>query len=203
MSLGYAVAYGLGITPWERAGEGGADALETLIARAEHDLGGPGRALDLGCGSGMHLVALARRGWDATGVDAIRKAARRARARAAAAGVTVTVVREDVTELNPEIVGSGYQLLLDIGCFHGLDDRQRVRMGQSVNAVAAAPAVLIVLAFRPGVAHKPLPRGADAADLEAAFRGWHVADIEPAPTDGMPKPLRKAAPAFYILRRNG
>ena len=31
---------------------------------------GPGRALDLGCGTGTNVLWLARRGWIATGVDA-------------------------------------------------------------------------------------------------------------------------------------
>jgi SAM-dependent methyltransferase len=202
MTKGYAVAYALGLTPWERAGQSGADALDKLIARAEDEFNGPSRALDLGCGSGAHLVALARRGWDVTGVDAIGKAVRRARARAAAAGVQATIVQGDVTALDPADVGTDYRLLLDIGCFHGLAEEERTRMGRSASAVAAPDALLVMLAFRPGVARKPLPRGADAADIESAFRGWHVVDIEHAPTDGMPKPLRKAAPAFYTLRRS-
>jgi hypothetical protein len=203
MSTGYALAYALGLTPWERAGEAGQDALDKLVSRVEDEFGGPGRALDLGCGSGLHLVELARRGWQATGVDAIGRAVRRARARAAAAGVTVTVVQGDVTALDPVRVDTGHRLLLDVGCFHGLSDDQRVRMGRSVNAVAAPDASMIMLAFRPGAAPRPLPRGADQPAIEAACRGWAVVDVEPAPTDGMPKPLRATAPApaFYLLRR--
>jgi SAM-dependent methyltransferase len=201
MSIGYTLAYALGITPWERAGEHGAAALDKLIARAEDEFGGPDRALDLGCGSGQHLVELARRGWTATGVDAVGKAVRRARGRAAVAGTTVTVLQGDVTDLDPDRVGADYRLVLDIGCFHGLTDAQRARMGAAVNTVAAPDALLVLLAFRPGGGRGPLPRGADAGDIEAAFTGWRVVDIEPAPTEGMPKPLRKAAPAFYVARR--
>ena len=201
MSAGYAIAYALGVTPWERAGRAGAAALDILIARAEDEFGGPGRALDLGCGSGQHVVALARRGWCATGVDAVATAVRRARARAASAGVSVTVVRGDVTDLDADEVGTGHQLLLDIGCFHGLADGDRTRMGRSATAVAADDALMILLAFRPGTTPKLLPRGADAGDIVSAFPGWRVVDVEAAPTDGMPKPLRKAAPAFYVVRR--
>jgi SAM-dependent methyltransferase len=201
MSTGYAVAYALGLTPWERAGETGAAALDKLIARAEDEFGGPDRALELGCGSGLHTVALARRGWQVTGVDAINKAVRRARGRAADAGVTATVVQGDVTNLDPVDVGTEHRLLLDIGCFHGLSDDQRARMGASVSAVAASEALMIMLAFRLGATRRPLPRGADESGIESAFRGWRVIDAEPAPTDGMPKPLRKAAPTFYLVRR--
>jgi Methyltransferase domain len=201
MTVGYALAYAVGLTPWERAGEAGQDALDKLVARVEDEFGGPGRALDLGCGSGMHLVELARRGWQATGVDAVGRAVRRARARAMEAGLDVTVVQGDVTALEPGLVGTGHRLLLDVGCFHGLDDDQRVHMGRSATTVAASDALMIMLAFRPGAAPRPLPRGADQTAIERAFRGWAVVDVEPAPTDGMPKPLRATAPAFYLLRR--
>lgn len=201
MSTGYAIAYALGFTPWERAGKAGAGALEKQIAHAESTFGGPDRVLDLGCGSGLHLVTLARRGWQVTGVDAVGKAVRRARARAANAGVSATVVQGDVTDLDPDQVGTGHRLLLDLGCFHGLADDQRARMGRSVTTVAAPDSMMIMLAFRPGVMRKPFPRGADEAAIEAAYRGWQVVDAQPAPTEGMPKPLRKAAPTFYLVRR--
>lgn len=203
MSIGYTIAYALGLTPWERAGSAGSAALDKLIARAEDEAGGPDRALDLGCGSGAHLVSLARRGWQATGVDAVGKAVRRARARAADAGVTVTVVHGDVTALDPGQVGTGHRLVLDIGCFHGLTDAQRAATGRSVNAVAAPDAWLVMLAFRPGSTRGPLPRGADETAIESAFPGWQVVEVEPAPTDGMPKALRATAPAFYRVRRIG
>lgn len=203
MSTGYTIAYALGLTPWERAGKAGFSALDKLIARVEDEAGGPDRALDLGCGSGMHLVSLARRGWQATGVDAVGKAVRRTRARAAKAGVSVTVVRGDVTALDAGVVGSGHRLVLDIGCFHGLSDDQRARMGRSVNAVVAPDAWMILLAWRPGGARGPLPRGADETAIETAFPGWQVVDVELAPVDGMPKALRGTAPAFHRVRRLG
>jgi len=201
MSTGYAIAYALGLTPWERAGEEGATALDLLFDRAEAALGGPGRALDLGCGSGQHTVALARRGWDVTGVDAVGRAVRKARARVAEAGVVASVVQGDVTRLEQAQVGGGQRLLLDIGCFHGLSDERRRRMGLSVTAVSAPDSLMIMLAFRPGTTRKPLPRGADETAIESSFPGWRVVDAVPAPTGGMPKPLRKAAPAFYLVRR--
>ncbi|MCK7512216.1 MAG: methyltransferase domain-containing protein [Desulfobacterales bacterium] len=40
----------------------------------------PGRALDLGCGTGTNAIALARHGWQATGVDFAPKAVHKARA---------------------------------------------------------------------------------------------------------------------------
>lgn len=201
MGIGYAFAYAVGATPWERAGEAGAEQLITWFAKEEAARGGPARALDLGCGSGAHSVALAQRGWRVTGVDQIGKALTRARTRAEDSGAEVTFVQGDVTKLDPEVVGTGYNLLLDVGCFHGLSPSDQAAMGQSIESVAAADAALLMLAFRPGATPRPLPRGADAATIERALPGWRVECTEPAPTEGMPKPLRKAAPTWYRVCR--
>ena len=200
MSLGYALAYATGIAPWEKAAEADREGLDRLFGREEADRGGPGRMLDLGCGSGVHTVALAARGWKATGVDQIGAAVRRARRRADSRRVTADFVQADVTALDPAELGSGFDFFLDVGCFHGLSDRQRAELGSSVTALAAAGATLLMLAFTPGVSRRPLPRGADAADIERAFPGWQVVDSEAAVTDGMPRPLRRAAPVWYRLR---
>ena len=59
MGLGYQIAYAIGVTPWERAGDAGAEQLNRWLEKEEAHRGGPGRALDLGCGSGAHSVTLA------------------------------------------------------------------------------------------------------------------------------------------------
>ena len=200
MSLGYALAYAAKITPWERAGEADRPGLDRLYAREEADHAGPGRMLDLGCGSGTHTVELAARGWKATGVDQVGAALRRARQRARSRQVTAEFMQGDVTALDPAELGSAFDFFLDVGCFHGLSDPQRAAMGRSVTALAAPTATLLLLAFKAGAAPRPLPRGADAADLERAFPRWDIIDTEAAVTDGIPKPLRRAAPSWYRLR---
>ncbi len=202
MGLGYALAYAIGATPWERAGDAGAEQLNRFVAKEEAERGGPARALDLGCGSGAHAVALAERGWEVTGVDQIGKALARARKRADEHGARVTFIQGDVTRLDPETVGTGYHLVLDVGCFHGLTPADQAAMGRSIESVAAPDATLLMLAFTPGAAPRPLPRGAGTASIGRALPGWRVLDTEPAPTDGMPAPLRKAAPTWHRVCRS-
>jgi 2-polyprenyl-3-methyl-5-hydroxy-6-metoxy-1,4-benzoquinol methylase len=82
MSHHYHVLYGLRIKPWDREGP-----VPELVAAA-YGLA-PGRALDLGCGTGAQSVFLAREGWEVTAVDAVPRALAAARRRAEAAGVAV------------------------------------------------------------------------------------------------------------------
>ncbi len=82
----------------------------------------PGRAVDLGCGTGTNLITLAKAGWTVTGVEFAIKAVAAARKKLHAAGISAEVRMGDVSRLET-VQGSAdhrYNLVLDIGCFHGL-----------------------------------------------------------------------------------
>jgi 2-polyprenyl-3-methyl-5-hydroxy-6-metoxy-1,4-benzoquinol methylase len=64
----YARMYRFGITPWERYGTAAAASITALLDREETRCSRP-RALDLGCGRGQYTPELARRGWEAVGID--------------------------------------------------------------------------------------------------------------------------------------
>ncbi len=201
MGRGYALAYRLGITPWERAGRAATMQANALLDREQEAGATQGRALDIGCGSGDHTIELARRGWIVTGIDTAGTALDQARAKAAAEGVDVTFLDADVTCMRDR-VGEAYRFVLDIGCFHGLKPRQREAYAREVDAVTAPGATLLMLAFQPGHRLPVIPRGASAQDILGAFRGWTVVDEDVADTTGMPGPLKRTAPRFYRLRRD-
>jgi cyclopropane fatty-acyl-phospholipid synthase-like methyltransferase len=204
--MNYRLAYAIGLHPWEDLADHPpfAGKLLELVARDEDGPVPPyGRALDLGTGSAVWGVWLARRGWQVTGIDIVEKALRRARRRADEASAQVQLVHGDVTALRAAGLGSGFGLLLDTGTFHGLSDADREAMGREVSAVAAHDATLILDCFAPR-RRGPLPRGASRADIERAFPGWAITDIEVADTepDALARRMRFDE-RFYRLRRNG
>ena len=93
--LSYAVAYRTRRTPWDT----GVTPPELVDLIEGPDALPAGRALDLGCGTGTNVAYLAEHGWDATGVEADRRAFEGAEHRL----VTVSdarVFRGDVTRLD-------------------------------------------------------------------------------------------------------
>ncbi len=100
-----------GRPPWDT----GISPPELLAFIAAHP---PGRALDLGCGTGTNVITLAQHGWHVTGVDFAVKAIMEARRKAREAGVQADLRLGDVTRLSA--LAGPFDLILDIGCFHGL-----------------------------------------------------------------------------------
>jgi len=85
----------------------------------------PGFALDLGCGSGTSSLALAQAGWTVCGVDFAARAIRMARQKARLSRLKVDFYRCDVVHLPSSILLTSFDLVLDIGCFHGLRPLER------------------------------------------------------------------------------
>src|SRR5574341_793231 len=93
-----------------------------LIAVVEQENLPPGRAIDLGCGTGTNSVYLAKHGWTVVGVDYIARPIKEAKLKAAKAGVAKTTrfVTADVLQLSETDFGGPFDLGLDIGCCHSL-----------------------------------------------------------------------------------
>ena len=202
MSLQYRLLYRLGFKPWEQIAELPVrEQLLSLFEREEHQRGGAaGVALDLGCGTGIWAVELARRGWDVTGVDIVPRAIAAARRRAHEAGNAATFVQGDVAAVDGLGLGQ-FDFLLDLSCFHELDDRRRARMGRAVDGVATASATMLIQAFEPRRRNPMLPRGATRAEIAQAFRGWEIVDETLADVTGAPKVVQNSRPRFYRMIR--
>lgn len=204
MGVPYRLFYRLGFHPWEDLAEHPpfAQTLRALFEREERDREPPyGRALDLGCGSAVWGIELAKRGWQVTGVELVEKALERARERVREAGADMRLVQGDVTHLRETDVGDDFRLVLDTGTFHGLDADQRAAMGREVSAIAAQDATVLLDVFAPR-RRGPLPRGAGKSDVEAAFPDWTITDVEVADAEpDLIAKLFKFDEHFYRLRR--
>jgi SAM-dependent methyltransferase len=196
----YGLMYRLGFAPWERRGvaESWRPLFEGPTAMA------PGRALDVGCGSGADAVYLATRGWAVTGVDFVEAALARARRRAAEQGVEVQWVGGDVAQLGRLGLEPGYDLLYDFGCIQGLPDPARRGAAAGLGDLAGPDARLLMVAFKAG-RRMVLPRGMDREDVVALLDdGWELEDVQSVVSPDMPRPVRRAEPTLYRLaRRDG
>jgi SAM-dependent methyltransferase len=192
MSLAYRTMYRLGLTPWDQPHPHGplVELLDTLP---------PGALLDVGCGTGRDVVFAAGRGWRSTGVDVVPRALETARRRAADAGVRVNLVRADIGRAGPDEVGSGYTLVQDVGCLHGMPPADLRHAAATIDAVSAPGAVLQMLAFAPrrGVG----PHGLDRDGVTGLFPQWRLDDSQRAAEVPLRGPMRDAQPYWYRLVR--
>jgi SAM-dependent methyltransferase len=107
----------------------------------------PGKALDLGCGTGTNAITLARHGWRVTGVDFIPKAIFAARAKAARSGVTIDFLVASVADLSA--LSGPFDYVLDIGCLHTLKAEDRMRYAMSLSRLLRSRAWYMLYAWLP------------------------------------------------------
>jgi SAM-dependent methyltransferase len=202
--MNYRFAYSIGFHPWEDAATDPlfVSKFHEMIDREESGRSPPfGAALDLGTGSGIWGIELAKRGWQVTGVDVVERALQRARERVQRSSVNMQVVKGDVTELRDAGIGTGFRLVLDTGTFHDFDTTRQQAMGREIDAVAASHATVLLLVWPKRV--RPLIRGATRDEIEAAFPGWRITHVE-ASHFRLPKIMEKILrpdEQWYRLRR--
>lgn len=139
----------------------------------------PGRALDLGCGTGTNAITLAQHGWRVTGVDFALKAIAGAKRKARAAGVQARADLRvgDVTKLDG--IAGPFDLIFDLGCFHGLTPEGMDAYARRVKwLLAPSGAYLLYVQFkddpasnRSGVSEDDLRRFAPVFAVSARVDG--------------------------------
>lgn len=131
----------------------------------------PGRALDIGCGTGSDARYLAAQGWNVVGVDFAPEAVESAKARGRADGSSATFLVADASRLREAGVEGPFDLVVDIGCYHAIPERRRDAYAAGVAAVAHTGADF----YLAGIAEPPASwrllgaHGVDAAELRRRF----------------------------------
>lgn len=173
---GYSVLYRFGLAPWESSG----------LPKEFADLTQPGRALELGCGRGNQAIDLARRGWKVVGIDFVPGAVAAANRKAREAGVSAEFWVGDVSRLAEAGVGTGYDLVYDIKCFHGLAPHLRPAYAAGVAAACRSHGDFILFATEPSSRRRRLglPAGVSAGDVRMLFStDFDLIGTRPAPRE--------------------
>jgi len=113
----YEITYRYFRAPWDIS------AREELVSLVESGRIQPGRAIDLGCGTGANAIYLAQNGFEVTGVDFAEAAIEKARVRAKDSGVQVNFIVDDLTNLRH--ASGTFDFLLDYGVLDDLRLHQR------------------------------------------------------------------------------
>lgn len=161
--LFFTLQYWLKDPPWDT----GITPPEVCQFLEEHP---PGRALDLGCGTGTNVITLAEHGWRAVGVDFVARAIRTARRKARRAGVADRTDFFVGDALSPDSFQGEYDLILDIGCFHGFPEDAADQYGRNVSGhLLDGGTYLLYAHINPG----PDP-GHGASEASLAKLGEHL-----------------------------
>jgi SAM-dependent methyltransferase len=105
----------------------------------------PGKALDLGCGTGTNLITLAKNGWQVTGVDFSQPAIHIAKKKVRQAGISAKLLADDVIHLTQII--DQFDLVLDIGCYHSIDRSMTTPYAQNIHRLLSPRGTYLLYGF--------------------------------------------------------
>jgi SAM-dependent methyltransferase len=165
--LFFRFAYLFGFKPWDS----GVTPPELVELIEGPKVLPPGRAIDIGCGTGTNCKYLLDHGWDVTGVDFVPRALAVAKRKAPGAKLLIG----DVTRLRDLGVSGPFDLMLDLGCFHAIPDARRSAYVREVTHVAAPGATLLMFAF--GEKGRGTPIATEAEIRERFSAAFDVVEV--------------------------
>lgn len=138
-----------------------------------------GRVLDVGCGTGEHVLMAADAGCEAVGIDIAPSAIRRAVAKANERGISARFRVLDARDLAS--LDEQFDAVLDCGLFHVFDDEDRAPFVAGLAGAMRPGGEYFMLCFSEDEPPGWGPRRITQDEIRSAFSsGWRVDGIEPA-----------------------
>ncbi len=125
----------------------------------------PGRAIDIGCGTGTNLITLTRAGWNVTGVDFAPRAISLARQKLKSADVQAKLRVSDATKMDG--ISGPFDLAFDLGCFHGIPSQGQARYLDQLESILAPNGFWLMYGFLKPAAADPAQPGLDGAMIDS------------------------------------
>jgi 2-polyprenyl-3-methyl-5-hydroxy-6-metoxy-1,4-benzoquinol methylase len=143
----------------------------------------PGKALDIGCGTGTNVITLAKSGWQVMGLDYAPRAIRIAEKKAKQSGVKAKFLLTGVEHLDSIL--ERFELILDIGCFHSLRPTEQMKYINNIDRLLSPDGTYLLYVFfkdqvkaqGPGVTEEDIVRLTQSLKLfqrrDGTERGLH------------------------------
>lgn len=105
----------------------------------------PGRAIDIGCGTGTNVITLVKAGWKVTGVDFAPRALKLAKRKLNQVGVQAKLFLKDATQLQG--INGPFDFAFDLGCFHGMSQNGKPKYLNQLDRILAPNGFWLMYGF--------------------------------------------------------
>lgn len=183
-----------GVLPWDS----GKPDLHLAAVIEVHGIK-PGKALEIGCGTGTNSIWLAQHGFEVTGMDISQTAIARAKEKAAAAGVACNLLVGDF--MVDQVPGAPFDFVYDRGCLHVFEGVEELsRFASRVRDVLTPEGMWhSLIGSTDGPPRDTGPPRHSAADIVAAVEPhFEILELRSAPFD---KEDHKHARAWVLVAR--